>query len=196
MLFGAHKHHNPVSILIPRNTSGTRTHQRAPALQNRKPCRQKHGFLSLSRVQGGSICAGCKGKPLAVREAEGRLAQQMLAFAERSLGKLCFSRPRSPEAERSGPRHFAGFRRKTESVIVGNYTFAESAVPPSPRAPNETHHTHERKEVLPWQETMAWIAPLSATSPEPKAISPTLKPTMSVRKPTTGTRILSPNAVI
>ena len=40
---------------------------------------------------------------------------------------------RCPEAERSGPRHFAGFRRKTESVIVGSYTFAESArssVPP------------------------------------------------------------------
>ena len=32
--------------------------------------------------------------------------------------------------------------------------------------------------------------------PEPKAISPTLKPTMSVRKPATGTRISSPNAVI
>jgi len=54
---------------------------------------------ALSRVQGGSTCAGCKGKPLAVNEAEGRLAQQMLAFAERSLGKLCFSRPRSPEAK-------------------------------------------------------------------------------------------------
>ena len=52
---------------------------------------------------------------------------------------------RSPEAERSGPRHFAGFRRKTESVIVGSYTFAESAVPPSPRAPNATYNTHPRK---------------------------------------------------
>jgi len=99
MLFGAHEHRNPISNLVPRDTSGTRTHQRAPSPQSRKPCRQKHGFLSLSRVQGGSACAGCKEKPLAVREAEGRLAQQMLAFAERSLGKLCFSRPRSPEAK-------------------------------------------------------------------------------------------------
>lgn len=103
---------------------------------------------------------------------------------------------RSPEAEHSGPRHFAGFRRKTESVIVGSYTFAESAVPPSPRAPNATYNTHPRKEAIPWQEMTAWTAPPSATSPEPKAISPTLKPTMSVRKPATGTRILSPNAVI
>ena len=154
MLFGAHKHHNPVSILIPRNTSGTRTHQRAPALQNRKPCRQKHGFLSLSRVQGGSICAGCKGKPLAVREAEGRLAQQMLAFAERSLGTLCLSRPRSPEAERSGPRHFAGFRRKTESVIVGSTTFAESAAPLSPRTPTATHHTTKERLTIKSQAEM------------------------------------------
>ena len=52
---------------------------------------------------------------------------------------------RCPEAERSGPRHFAGFRRKTESVIVGSYTFAESAVPPSLRAPNATYNTHPRK---------------------------------------------------
>ena len=29
---------------------------------------------------------------------------------------------------------------------------------------------------------MAWIAPPSATSPEPKAISPTLKPTTNARK--------------
>ena len=52
---------------------------------------------------------------------------------------------RNPEAERSGPRHFAGFRRKTESVIVGSYTFAESAAPPSPRAPNEPS-SHPRKK--------------------------------------------------
>ena len=52
---------------------------------------------------------------------------------------------RCPEEERSGPRHFAGFRRKTESVIVGSYTFAESAVPPSLRAPNATYNTHPRK---------------------------------------------------
>ena len=154
MLFGAHEHRNPISNLVPCDTSGTRTHHRAPPPQSRKPCRLKHGFLSLSQVQGGSACAGCKGKPLAVREAEGRLAQQMLAFAERSLGKLCFSRPRSPEAERSGPRHFAGFRRKTESVIVGSYTFAESAVPSSPRAPNETHHTTKERLTIKSQAEM------------------------------------------
>ena len=73
---------------------------------------------------------------------------------------------RSPEAERSDPRHFAGFRRKTESVIVGSYTFAESAAPPSPRAPNATYNTHPRKEAIPWQEMTAWTAPPSATSPE------------------------------
>ena len=154
MLFGAHAHRNPVSSLISCDTYITRTHQCAPSSQSRKPCRQKHGFLSLSRVQGGSTCAGCKGKPLAVNEAEGRLAQQMLAFAERSLGKLCFSRPRSPEAERSGPRHFAGFRRKTESVIVGSYTFAESAMPSSPRAPNETHHTTKERLTIKSQAEM------------------------------------------
>ena len=54
---------------------------------------------------------------------------------------------RSPEAERSGPRHFAGFRRKTESVIVGSYTFAESAVPPRHPAPQTqlTTPTQERR---------------------------------------------------
>ena len=154
MLFGAHTHYNSISSFVSRDTFGTRTHQCAPSSQSRKPCRQKHGFLSLSRVQGGSTCAGCKGKPLAVSEAEGRLAQQMLAFAERSLGKLCFSRPRSPEAERSGPRHFAGFRRKTESVIVGSYTFAESAMPSSPRAPNETHHTTKERLTIKSQAEM------------------------------------------
>ena len=60
----------------------------------------------------------------------------------------------SPEAERSGPRHFAGFRRKTESVIVGSYTFAESAVPPSPRAPNETHHTTKERLTIKSQAEM------------------------------------------
>lgn len=154
MLFGAHTHYNSISSFVSRDTFGIRTHHHAPTPQSRKPCRQKHGFLSLSRVQGGSACAGCKGKPLAVNEAEGRLAQQMLAFAERSLGKLCFSRPRSPEAERSGPRHFAGFRRKTESVIVGSYTFAESAVPSSPRAPNETHHTTKERLTIKSQAEM------------------------------------------
>ena len=99
MLFGAHEHHNPVSSLVLRDTSGTRTHQRAPAPQSRKPCRQKHGLLSLSRVQGGNACSESRGE----------------AF---------------------GPRHFAGFRRKTESVMVGNYTFAESAAPPLSRGPN------------------------------------------------------------
>lgn len=154
MLFGAHAHRILESILLSPYFHDTRTHHRAPPPQSRKPCRQKHGFLSLSRVQGGSTCAGCKGKPLAVSEAEGRLAQQMLAFAKRSLGKLCFSRPRSPEAERSGPRHFAGFRRKTESVIVGSYTFAESAVPSSPRAPNETHHTTKERLTIKSQAEM------------------------------------------
>ena len=77
-------------------------HQNAPPCTN--PAKQeampsKAWLPALSRVQGGNTCAGCKGKPLAVNEAEGRLAQQMLAFAERSLGKLCFSRPRSPEAK-------------------------------------------------------------------------------------------------
>ena len=120
MPFGAHEHRVLESISVSLCSCDTKTHQRTSTPQSRKPCRQTHGFLSLNRVQGGSACAGCKGKPLA----------------------------RSPEAERSGPRHFAGFRRKTESVIVGSYTFAESAVPPSPRAPNKTHHTHERKEVL------------------------------------------------
>ena len=132
-------------------------HQNAPPCTN--PAKQeampsKAWLPALSRVQGGSTCAGCKGKPLAVNEAEGRLAQQMLAFAERSLGKLCFSRPRSPEAERSGPRHFAGFRRKTESVIVGSYTFAESAVPSSLRAPNETHHTIKERLTIKSQAEM------------------------------------------
>lgn len=47
--------------------------------------------------------------------------------------------------EAFGPRHFAGFRRKTESVIVGSYIFAESAAPPSPRAPNEPS-SHPRKK--------------------------------------------------
>lgn len=159
MLFGAHEHHNSISSLISRNAFATITHQRAPTPQSRKPCRQKHGFLSLSRVQGGSACSESRGE----------------AF---------------------GPRHFAGFRRKTESVIVGSYTFAESAVPTSPRAPNATYNTHPRKEAIPWQETMAWTAPPSATSPEPKAMSPTLKPTMSARKHATRTRILSPNAAI
>ena len=154
MLFGAHAHRILESILLSSYFHDTRTHHRAPPPQSRKPRRQKHGFLSLSRVQGGSTCAGCKGKPLAVSEAEGRLAQQMLAFAERSLEKLCFSRPRSPEAERSGPRHFAGFRRKTESVIVGSYTFAESAAPPSPRAPNETHHTTKERLTIKSQAEM------------------------------------------
>lgn len=154
MLFGAHAHRILESILLSPYFHDTRTRHRAPPPQSRKPCRQKHGFLSLSRVQGGSTCAGCKGKPLAVSEAEGRLAQQMLAFAERSLGKLCFSRPRSPEAERSGPRHFAGFRRKIESVIVGSYTFAESAVPSSPRAPNETHHTTKERLTIKSQAEM------------------------------------------
>lgn len=50
-----------------------------------------------------------------------------------SLSRVQDSAPaRSPEAERSGPRHFAGFRRKAESVIVGNTTFAESAAPHCP----------------------------------------------------------------
>ena len=61
---------------------------------------------------------------------------------------------RSPEAERSGPRHFAGFRRKTESVIVGSYTFAESAVPSSPRALNETHHTTKERLTIKSQAEM------------------------------------------
>ena len=61
---------------------------------------------------------------------------------------------RNPEAERSGPRHFAGFRRKTESVIVGSYTFAESAVPSSPRAPNETHHTTKERLTIKSQAEM------------------------------------------
>ena len=61
---------------------------------------------------------------------------------------------RSPEAERSGPRHFAGFRRKTESVIVGSYTFAESAVPSSLRAPNETHHTIKERLTIKSQAEM------------------------------------------
>ena len=168
MPFGAHEHRVLESISVSLCSCDTKTHQRTSTPQSRKPCRQTHGFLSLNRVQGGSACAGCKGKPLA----------------------------RSPEAERSGPRHFAGFRRKTESVIVGSYTFAESAVPPSPRAPNKTHHTHERKEVLPWQETMAWIAPPSAPSPERRATSPMPKPTTSDRRPDTETRISSPNAAI
>ena len=63
------------------------------------------------------------------------------------------------EAEKSrgeafGPRHFAGFRRKTESVIVGSYTFAESAVPSSPRAPNETHHTTKERLTIKSQAEM------------------------------------------
>ena len=41
-----------------------------------------------------------------------------------------------------------------------------------------------------------WVVYPSATSPEPKTISPTLKPTTNARKPATGTRISSPNAVI
>ena len=61
---------------------------------------------------------------------------------------------RNPEAERSGPRHFAGFRRKTESVIVGSYTFAESAVPSSPRALNETHHTTKERLTIKSQAEM------------------------------------------
>ena len=47
----------------------------------------------------------------------------------------------------------------------------------------------KRKEVLPWQETMAWIAPLCATSPERRATLQTPKLTTSDRKPATGTRI-------
>ena len=62
MVFGAHAHHNPMSSLVLRNTSRTRAHQRAPAPQSRKPCRQKHGFLSLNRVQGGSACQESKGQ--------------------------------------------------------------------------------------------------------------------------------------
>ena len=56
--------------------------------------------------------------------------------------------------EAFGPRHFAGFRRKTESVIVGSYTFAESAVPSSPRAPNETHHTIKERLTIKSQAEM------------------------------------------
>ena len=56
--------------------------------------------------------------------------------------------------EAFGPRHFAGFRRKTESVIVGSYTFAESAVPSSPRAPNETHHTTKERLTIKSQAEM------------------------------------------
>ena len=48
---------------------------------------------------------------------------------------------RCPEAESSGPRHFAEFRRKAESAIVGNTTFAESAAPPLPHTPERISNT-------------------------------------------------------
>ena len=51
-----------ISSFVSRDTFGTRTHHRAPTPQSRKPCRQKHGFLSLSRVQGGSACRESKGQ--------------------------------------------------------------------------------------------------------------------------------------
>ena len=62
MLFGAHTHYNSISSFVSCDTFGTRTHHRAPTPQSRKPCRQKHGFLSLSRVQGGSACRVCRGQ--------------------------------------------------------------------------------------------------------------------------------------
>ena len=49
----------------------------------------------------------------------------------------------------------------------------------------------KRKEVLPWQETIAWTAPPSATSPERRTTLLMPKPTTSARNPVTGTRISS-----
>ena len=49
---GVHNLDNSISSFVSRDTFGTRTHHRAPTPQSRKPCRQKHGFLSLSRDAG------------------------------------------------------------------------------------------------------------------------------------------------
>ena len=109
MLFGAHEHHNPVSSLVPRYTSGTKTHQLAPAPQSRKPCRPKHGFLSLSRVQGGSACAGCKGKLLAMREAKGRLGPGNL---EGEARKYAGPYPRAAKGECAGETGESGAKTR------------------------------------------------------------------------------------
>ena len=85
----------------------------------------------------------------------------MLAFAERSLGKLCFSRPRCPEAERSGPRHSAGFHRKTESVIVSNCTFTESAAFRCSVSKTYLRY-HPPENMIPRQAATAGIAPVAA----------------------------------
>ena len=70
MLFGVHAHRILESILLSPYFHDTRTHHRAPTPQSRKPCRQKHGFLSLSRVQGDNACSESRG------EAFGRLPQK------------------------------------------------------------------------------------------------------------------------
>ena len=119
MLFGAHLHRvseSPPVTRLPR-------HQNAPVPQRRKPCRRTHGFLSLSRVQGGSACSESRGE----------------AF---------------------GPRHFAGFRRKAESVMVGSTTFAESAVPRYP-VPQTQLLSLPPENTIPRQTTTSRIAPPS-----------------------------------
>ena len=114
MLFGAHAHRILESILLSPYFHDTRN---APPCTN--PAKQE---AMQSKAWLPVFEPGCR-------------AAAPAGCAEGSAPA------RSPEAERSGPRHFAGFRRKIKSVIVGSYTFAESAVPSSPRAPNETHHT-------------------------------------------------------
>lgn len=143
MLFGAHTHYNSISSFVSRDTFGTRTHHRAPTPQSRKPCRQKHGFL---------LCAGCR----AAAPAQDARGSPLPGVQRRSaLGRVQGDNACSESrGEAFGPRHFAGFRRKTESVIVGSYTFAESAVPSSPRAPNETHHTTKERLTIKSQAEM------------------------------------------
>lgn len=144
MLFGAHAHRNPVSSLISCDTYITRTHQCAPSSQRQEAMPPKAwlpvfepgaGWQRLRGMQGEAPCPVSRGGAL-------------------WAGCRVTTPAQSPEAERSGPRHFAGFRRKTESVIVGSYTFAESAVPSSPRAPNETHHTTKERLTIKSQAEM------------------------------------------
>lgn len=71
--------------------------KRTPAHpQSRKPCHQKHGFLSLSRVQGGSACRESKGqRPWPSEVLKAKRPEGVRHFV---LGITC--RNRSPSGER------------------------------------------------------------------------------------------------
>ncbi len=138
-----------------------------------EPFRKGRLFCVCANQRAEALCAGCRAAAPA-RNARGR--------------------PLPGVQRRSALAHGTLHPRRGESVIMGSYTFAESAVPRRSRPERNSRTYQQRKEATSWQETTAWIAPPSATSLGQKATLRMQRPTTSGRKTATETRTLFLNA--